>query len=60
MKELKRPIIKKHFKEGTTIEEVAKIYAISPELFKYAQALDKYIDQLESEQIFQHLKNENN
>ncbi len=49
MKALERPKIKDYFKEGTTLNEVVKIYNSNPELFKYTQAADFYIDHIESE-----------
>jgi len=44
---MNRPTIKQHFGDGATLESVHKAYLDNPELFKYAQALDNYIDHLE-------------
>jgi len=43
-----RPIIKDFFGENATLTQVHNTYLSQPELFKYAQALDWYIDHLES------------
>ena len=40
-----RPKIEDYFKKGVTMSEVHKEYTGSPVLFKYAQALDSYIDE---------------
>lgn len=47
--EIKRPIIKDYFGKDATLSEVHQTYISQPELFKYAQALDIYIDMLEQE-----------
>ena len=46
--EVERPIIKNYFKRGTTLSDVHNTYLSQPELFKYAQALDEYVDSIES------------
>jgi len=45
---LDRPNIKDFFGQDATLPIVMKIYEYQPELFKYAQALDNYIDELAS------------
>ena len=40
-----RPKIEDYFEHGVTMSEVHKEYTGSPALFKYAQALDSYIDE---------------
>jgi hypothetical protein len=47
---LERPKIKDFFPEETTVSQVNKVYAASPELFKYIQALDNYIDESETKE----------
>jgi hypothetical protein len=42
-----RPKIQDVFPEGTTLNDVLKSYTDNEYLFKYAQALDHYIDELE-------------
>lgn len=48
---MKRPEIKDHFPKGTTLDAVVFEYNSCKSLFKYAQAVDKYCDQLEQEDI---------
>lgn len=43
-----RPIIKDFFGKDVTLTQVHETYLSQPELFKYAQALDNYIDELTS------------
>lgn len=47
--EVKRPCIKDYFEEGASVFKAHSAYVSSPELFQYAQALDRYIDELESQ-----------
>lgn len=44
-----RPQIKYFFGVDATVETVHKAYLNNAELFNYAQALDRYIDELEDE-----------
>lgn len=44
-----RPKIKDYFKEGTTLEKIARIYNRVPKLFKYVMAADEHIDLIEKE-----------
>ena len=46
-----RPTSKDIFGKNATHESVNKMYIDSPNLFKYAQALDNYIDYLEESKI---------
>lgn len=49
-----RPDIKDYFPEGTTVEQAHAQYVQSPNLFKYVQALDNYIDSIQSQQPANH------
>ena len=42
-----RPEIKNFFLENTTLTDIIKAYDSQPELFNYAKALDRFIDQIE-------------
>ena len=43
----KRPSIKDFFGKEATLDSVHKTYTDSPDLFKYVQALDGFIDELD-------------
>jgi len=43
---VERPVIKDHLGH-LTLSQVHQIYLSSPHLYSYAQALDKYIDELQ-------------
>jgi len=43
-----RPTIKEYFGDDVTLARVHETYIEQPELFQYAQALDRYIDSIES------------
>ena len=45
---MERPNFKEIFGTGKTMTDVQKSITVEPELFKYAQQLDEYIDYLES------------
>ena len=45
------PNIKDYFGVNTTLEKVHLFYTDNPELFNYAQALDRYIDELEESPV---------
>lgn len=47
---MERPNFLQIFGEGKTISDVQKSITAEPELFKYAQQLDEYIDYLEGKQ----------
>jgi len=49
---LERPKIKDFFGEETTLQQVCDTYSSQPQLFNYAQALDRYIDEF-SKQIWE-------
>ena len=44
---MKRPTPQDIFGKNATPDSIKKMYADSPDLFKYAQALDRHIDYLE-------------
>ena len=44
---MERPKVKDYYWKNATLVEVAETYNKAPNLFKYAQALDMYIDDLE-------------
>ena len=46
-----RPKIKEYFGENATLQQVLDTYESQPELFNYAQALDRYIDELEESPV---------
>lgn len=48
---MNRPKIKEYFGENATLQQVADTYNSQPELFNYAQALDRYIDELEESPV---------
>ncbi len=47
-KDINRPDIKGYFGEKVTLKQVHETYLSQPELFLYAQSLDRHIDKLES------------
>ncbi|MCR4330071.1 MAG: hypothetical protein NUV65_06025 [Candidatus Roizmanbacteria bacterium] len=46
--ETERPKIKNYFPEGTTIRIINNVFSENKELYNYINALDHYIDELES------------
>ena len=44
---MERPKVKDYYWKNATLDEVSETYNKAPNLFKYAQALDMYIDDLE-------------
>lgn len=55
--EVPRPQFKDYFPEGTTVQDIHTEFSENPELYQYVQALDSYIDYIES-QAAQPLENE--
>ena len=47
----KRPTIKSYFPEDMTVGRINNTFLKNKELYNYIQALDSYIDELESKQI---------
>lgn len=56
---MKRPLIEEFFSGGTTLSQAMKKYEQTPELFNYAKALDRYIDQLQEQIIKLEMKDFN-
>lgn len=51
---MKRPSITDFFPEATTPADLQKLFSTNPELYRFIQALDGYIDYLEEEKAKPH------